>query len=154
MSAAERDDPYVGYRFLVEVDGLIVGGFSEVSGLEVSVDTEDYAEGGVNAYTHTLPTRYEHENLVLERGLTDATELWEWFRLATNDPPRPADATPRRTVRILLQDATGAESWGWQCRDALPVAYTGPELSAADDAVAMESLELAHRGLTRIRGLP
>jgi len=154
MSVSERTDPYLGYRFLVEVDSLIVGGFSEVSGLEASVETESYQEGGVNAYTHTLPTRFEHENLVLTRGLTDATELWDWLQSVTNDPPRSEDASPRRTVRVFLQDPTGQQSWGWECRDALPVTWTGPELDATDGEVAVETLELAHRGLSRIQGTP
>lgn len=154
MAPTDRTDPYPGYRFLVEVDGLIVGGFSAVSGLEVSVETETYHEGGVNAYAHTLPTRFEHEHLVLTRGLTDGPELFEWVQLATNDPPLPAGARPRRTVRIFLQDREGRESWGWQARDALPVKWEGPQLDATDGAVAFETLELAHTGLTRIPGLP
>jgi len=41
---------------LVEINGLVVGGFSEVSGLEVEIDVEEYREGGKNEYVHYLPT--------------------------------------------------------------------------------------------------
>lgn len=150
--SAGRSDPYLDYRFLVEVDSLIVGGFSEVSGLSVSVQTKSYQEGGVNAYTHTLPTRFEHDPLVLKRGLVDDTEFWEWTQAAINDPP--GEGPSRRTVRVFLHDSIGQESWGWQCRDALPVQWTGPDLDASDGAVAIETIELAHRGLSRIDGLP
>lgn len=151
--SAGRTDPYLGYRFLVEVDSLIAGGFSEVSGLEARMEPESYREGGVNAFVHQLPTRMEYGNLVLRRGLTDDRALWTWIEEATNDPPRP-DAERRKTVRIFLQDAAGGESVGWECRDALPVRWAGPELDAGQGAVAVETLELAHHGLSTIGGLP
>lgn len=55
MPIAERTDPYLNFRFLVEIHGLIVGGFSEVSGLQSETDIEEIREGGVNDYVHKLP---------------------------------------------------------------------------------------------------
>jgi phage tail-like protein len=152
MSFDGRTDPYLDYRFLVEVGSLIAGGFSEVTGLEASMEAEEYEEGGVNAYTHKLPTRMKHQNIVLKRGLTRDSGLWSWIEEATNDPPKP-DATSRRNVRIFLQETTGREAIGWECRRALPVRWAGPELDASGGAVAIETLELAHHGLSRIEGL-
>ncbi len=40
-----KEDPYLRFRFLLEIDGLIKGGFSDVAGLQVEVETEDYHEG-------------------------------------------------------------------------------------------------------------
>lgn len=152
MATGSRTDPYLGYRFLVEVDSLIVAGFSEVSGLEMSMEPETYQEGGVNAYTHQLPTRMEYENLVLKRGLTDDPSLVEWARAATNDPSSgPAE---RKTIRVFLQDTDGLIVWGWECREAMPVRWAGPDLDATDGAVAFETVEFAHHGLSTIQGLP
>lgn len=148
MSTGERNDPYLDFRFQVEVDSLVVAGFSEVSGLEVEVETEEYEEGGVNAYTHTLPKRGSTPNLTLRRGLTDSTSLWDWVRSAVDG------RVERKNVRVLLLDSTGAESWGWECRNAYPVRWAGPELSGDGNAVAVETLELAHEGITRMEGLP
>lgn len=155
MAVGDRRDPYLGYRFLVEVDSLVVGGFSEVSGLAVRMKPRTYEEGGVNTYTHKLPTRYEHPNLVLKQGLTDAHELWDWMQEAVADVPVPTPRSSlRKNVRVLLQDGTGVESWGWEFRDAYPVSWEGPELRADQGTVAVETLELAHRGLSRMEGLP
>ncbi len=151
--SAGRTDPYLGYRFLVEIDSLIVAGFSEVSGLEIRMEPETYQEGGVNEYVHKLPTRLDHSNLVLKRGLTDDASLLEWVRSATTGPPRTGSSS-RRTVRVFLQDTTGRESWGWECREALPVRWAGPDLNATDGAVAIETVEFAHQGLSRVQGLP
>lgn len=150
--ADERIDPYLDYRYLVEIDGLIVGGFSEVTGLEMSMEAESYEEGGVNSYTHQLPTRMEYENVELKRGLTDDPQLWRWVKRVTNDPPRPGE-NRRKTVRIFLRDTTGQESMGWECKEALPVRWAGPELSGGDAAVAVETVELAHHGLSTVQGM-
>lgn len=148
MPTGTRSDPYLDFRFQVELDGLVVGGFSEVEGLRVDVETETYREGGVNTYTHTLPTAFTSPNVTLRRGLTDATELWDWLRDAVHGEP------VRKNGRILLLDATGAEVGGWEFRDAYPVRWDGPDLAADRGAVAMEALELAHRGLSRHGGGP
>ena len=70
-----RNDPYLGFNFLVEIEGLVVGGFSEVTGLQIETVLETYREGGVNEFEHKLagPTRYP-SNLILKRGLTPETE--------------------------------------------------------------------------------
>jgi phage tail-like protein len=145
VSAEGRTDPYVGFRFLVEIDSLVVAGFSEVSGLETEMSPEEYEEGGVNRFTHKLPGRVSHPNLVLRRGLTDSRALWAWMQetvLRVGD-----GSVPRRNVRVMVLDSTGAESRAWVFLNAYPVKWTGPELSAGDASVAIESLELVHEGL-------
>jgi phage tail-like protein len=155
MSVGERTDPYLGYRFLVEADSIIVGGFSEVSGLSVEMETEEYREGGVNTFTHQFPTRLTHPNLVLRRGLTDDRSFFEWMQDAAADTPIPlAMADLRRNVRVVLLDSEGRESWGWEVRNAFPTRWEGPELGADQGAVAIETLELAHEGISAMEGLP
>lgn len=146
--SAGRTDPYLDYRFQVEIDSLVVGGFSEVSGLRREVETEQYKEGGVNHYVHELPTRVTHSNVTLRSGLTDATELYEWSEGGV------FGTSARRVVRVIVQDATGDEVWGWSLRGAYPVAWEGPELRGNGGNVAIETLELAHNGISRIDGLP
>lgn len=146
MSAAFTR-PYQGYRFLVEIDSLVVASFSEVSGLETSHETEDYAEGGLNDYTHRFPKRTTTSTLTLKRGMTDSHALWDW-----TSETRVGTVT-RKNVTILLLDTEGAGTWGWQALRAYPVKWAGPQLQADQSAVAVETLELAHEGLTRV-GLP
>ncbi|WP_437275930.1 phage tail protein [Sorangium sp. So ce375] len=139
-----RLDPYLGYNFLVEVDGLLVGGFRDVRGLEASVEVKEYAEGGVNGYIHKLPGETRFPNLVLSRGLTDLDTLWVWF----NDVSE--GVITRRNLSILLLDQERLPAMWWDVRDALPVKWTGPQLQgAAGTEVAAESIELVHRGITK-----
>lgn len=142
MAAADRTDPYLAHRFLVELDGLVVAGFARVTGLTVRSAHETYHEGGVNDHPRQLPTRRESPPLVLSRGVTDDESFLSWVRSVA------PGTVERRTGRILVLDEAGREVRGYQFREALPVAWSGPDLSATDSGVAVESVELVHRGLS------
>lgn len=146
MSASGRTDPYLDFRFVVEIESLIAGGFSEVTGLERELQTEEYDEGGVNTHTHSLRSGVTHPNLVLRRGLTDSATLWEWLERSAEGP------VDRKTVVLFLLDSRGEPSVGWAFSDAYPVKWSGPEFRAESGSVAIESLELTHTGLSRLGG--
>jgi len=139
-----RRDPYSAFNFLVEIEGLVVGGFLEVSGLQVETAVEEYQEGGQNQYVHKLPgpTRYP-SNLVLKRGLTDAETLWSWHQEVISGSFR------RKNGTIFLLDNQGQPALWWTVREAYPVKWEGPQLKADSNAVAVESVELVHRGLSK-----
>lgn len=147
MSVADGARPYLNFRFVVEVDSLVAGGFTEVSGLEREIETEEYDEGGINSHTHTLRAGVTAPNLVLRRGLTDADTLWNWLQQVADGD------VERKTVLVYLQDARGQAARGWAFRDAYPVKWTGPELTAETGDVAIETLELTHTGISTIDGL-
>jgi len=136
-------DPYVGFRFRVEVLGLQVGGFSQVTGLEREVQTEDFREGGVNDYTHKLATVTRYPNLSLRRGIADATELWQWHQDVVNGK------IERRQISVVLTDALGSEKWRWVFDKAYPVKWSGSELNATTNTVFVENIEFVHLGIKR-----
>ena len=146
MAAGSRVDPYRGYNFAVEIEGLVVGGFSEVNGLELEVETEDYREGGVNQFVHKRagPVRYA-SNILLKRGMTDSKTLWNWYWDVTQGTIK------RKNVSILLMDESGEERVRWNFEQAYPVKWSGPSLKAAANEVAVESIELAHKGLMNVK---
>jgi phage tail-like protein len=143
MVIGERNDPYLSFRFLVEIQGLIVGGFSEVSGLQAETEIEEKREGGVNDYVHKLPKITKYQNITLKRGITDSDTLWEWHQDVVNGN------VERKTVFVVLLDCEGDEQWRWQFIDAYPVKWTGPDLTAGSSAVAVETIELAHNGIKK-----
>ena len=136
-------DPYVGFLFRVEILGLQVGGFTQVTGLEREVQTEDFREGGLNDYTHKLATVTKYQNLSLHRGLGDATELWQWHQDVVNGK------IERRQISVVLMDQLGQEKWRWIFAKAYPVKWSGAELNAANNAVFAETVEFVHNGITR-----
>ena len=108
MPVGERQDPYLGCNFLVEVNGLVVGGFSEVSGLGVDVEAEEYREGGVNDFVHKLAGGVKAaSNLVLKHGITDSDALWDWYEDVLGG------VIERRNTSVVLLDSTGEEQRRW-----------------------------------------
>jgi phage tail-like protein len=143
MSGTVRNDPYVSFFFVVEIDGLLVGGFSEVSGLQVETEVEEYREGGRNDYVHKFPKGSKQSTITLKRGITDSDTLWKWHQAVVQG------GFSRQSGRIILRDARGNEKWHWLFVDAYPVKWVGPDLSGDGSAIAIETLELAHNGLTK-----
>ncbi|MGO9272721.1 MAG: phage tail protein [Terriglobia bacterium] len=144
MATAERKDPLLGYNFAVEVEGLVAGGFSEVSGLQTEIEVQEYREGGVNEYVlkRAGPTKYA-SNLVLKKGVTDVRTLWKWYWDVAHGK------IERKNVSVLLMDSTGQEKLRWNFQQAFPVKWVGPDLKGAAAEVAVETLELAHSGLAK-----
>lgn len=133
-------DPYAGFRFLVELGGIVTGGFSNVAGLERTTKVDDYHEGGVNDYVHKLAGVTTYPNLVLKRGLADRYELWAWHQEVI------AGRIHRREVSVILVGRFG-QAIRWVFERAFPVKWTGSDLDAAAPAVVVESVELAHEGM-------
>jgi phage tail-like protein len=138
-----RTDPVLAFRFEVTLDGLPAGGFSECSGLSVETEVQDYAEGGLNTHLHKRPGRTRQTNLTLRRGIVDR-RLWDWYLDLLEG------RVERRNGSVIVRDPSGGEvEIEWQFRRAFPCKWQGPDLSAAQSAVAVEMLELCHEGLER-----
>lgn len=135
-------DPYRSFRFRIEAQGLDRGGVQSVSGLERTTEVEPYREGGVNDHERQLAVKTTQATLVLKRGLLD-TWFWDWHEDVVRGD------IERRTISIILLDERGEEAWRWVCADAFPTKWGGADLDASSSAVAMETVELVHHGLTR-----
>lgn len=137
-----ESDPYLAFNFLIEIDGLTVGGFTDVTGLQAEVEVEDYREGGVSGFIHKLsgPVRYP-SNLVLKRGLMGVDELLSWQEEILQGQ------MTQRNLSVILRDEKNQETRRWNFAKAYPVRWRGPELRAGTNAVAVETLEFVHQGL-------
>jgi phage tail-like protein len=135
--------PYQAFNFAVEIEGLLVGGFTEVSGLQGEIQVEEYHEGGVNDFVHRLPGRASYSNLVLRHGLTGISSLWDWYHDTTQGVIR------RKNGTIMLLSPRQIPVMWWNFRNGLPVRWTGPTFNASGGEVGFEELEVAHEGLTK-----
>ncbi len=154
-----RQDPLLGYNFLVNlidsssslamaqsaaasaVLNVALGGFSECDGLEMTLEIEEYNEGGRNGRSLIFPTRVKWSHITLKKGLAVGSELWNWHYGFVNGTGK------RRDGIIVLQDDLRLPRHTWIFRRGLPVKYTGPSLNAGQSEVAVESIEIAHEGL-------
>jgi phage tail-like protein len=139
-------DPYTNFNFLLEIDGILAGGFAEVTGLQMEIKTYDYKEGGRNNSTLKFPEQASYGNVTLKRGVTFFDDLIFWQLDA-------AEGFFRRTTdegihfAIIFKDETGLPVKRWNLIRAFPVKWTGPDLKASGNEIAIESLEIAHEGI-------
>jgi phage tail-like protein len=139
-----RYDPYMAFNFVVEIEGLLVGGFSDVSGLESEITVEEYQEGGLNGYVHKLPGPAKYPNLVLSHGLTDIDTLWGWYHEVSRG------IVQRKNGTIMLLNRRRVPAMWWNFRQAYPVKWVGPKFNASSATeVAVEQVELVHQGLSK-----
>ena len=139
-----RNDVSAVFRFMVELDGLIVGGFHEVSGLQAETQLMEYVEGGVNDYVHQFPKQMKYPRIVLKRGMTSSSELWDWYDAVI------AGKVLRKNGAVILQNQAGTELCRWNFFDAYPVKWSGPDLNATSSEIAIESIEMVHNGIKTI----
>jgi len=134
-------DPLRSFQFAVEIDSIIVGGFSEVSGIQSETKVYTYREGGENAFTHSFPDSTAHSRLILKRGLTFDDTLWNWYQAVINGTVR------RRSVYVLLNGEAGKMdlAWIWCFTNAFPVKWAGPDLRSERSEIAVESVELVYQ---------
>ena len=143
MSTIDRNDPYTGFNFIVQNrdSNSVLGGFSEVSGLEIDTEVEEYKEGGRNDYVHKLPTITRYQNLVLKRGLTTSNTLYDWEKEVARGKISP------KNISVVLLDSQGREARRWDFKEAFPIKWSSGNLNSTSNSIEIESLELVHKGL-------
>jgi phage tail-like protein len=136
--------PLANYKFRIQlrINGKDVAEFSECSGLEMSVKVDEVREGGQNEFVYRLPGRIEYGNLTLRRGYVTNSELFTWIQSVFN-----RRQIARESVTVEILDQARQPMGTWVFRQAYPVKWSGPSLKAGENAIAIESIELAHEGL-------
>ncbi len=135
--------PYGKFRYKVEIDGIAAGGFSEVTGFDASIDVMEYREGDMVQTPMKIPGLKKYGNITLKKGLADSKALYDWLAVGVTGEVK------RTTLTITLLDAAEKAVASWRVINAWPVKYTGPDFNATSSEVAVETLEVAHEGMTR-----
>ena len=136
--------PHGKFRYKVEIDGLDAGGFSEASGFDASIDVIEYREGDMVQTPMKIPGLKKYGNITLKQGLVDSMVLYDWITAGVNG------AVERKTITITLLDEQEAPAASWQVINAWPAKYTAPDFNATSSEIAIETLEIAHEGMTRV----
>lgn len=137
------DYPLPKFHFQVEWGGANIG-FSEVSGLDVETEVIEYRDGASLEYIKTkMPGMQKFGNITLKRGTfqgdNDFYGWWNTVALNTID---------RRNVTISLLNENHEPVVVWKVKNAWPTKVQSTDLKADGNEVAIESIELAHEGLT------
>ena len=143
--ASEDTDPYGNYYFALEINGTEVAHFMECSGLKTTAEVFEIEEGGLNGRSHKRPGRSEWDNIVLRYASSTSTFLLEWRDRYLQDKFAERKST---TGVIKLMNNAGEVLRRYEFVNAWPVSWEGPSLSSGSSELAVESLEIAHEGLT------
>lgn len=142
-STDKRTDPFRGFNFSVEIDGVTTTSFSEVSGLTAEGDPVDYREGTDQANNvRKLVGLRKYAMLVFKRGYVQDDTLWKWYANIASGIP------DRRHGSVTLHNEAHRAVMRWNFENAWINKIEGPSLKAAGNEVAIESMELCHEGLT------
>lgn len=138
-----RNDPYANCNFHVEIQGVLAGGFAEVSGLEISTEVETYREGGLNTKQYRFPKWTTYSDLVLKKGVSDIDLLWRWYQNTVNGEIQ------RKSMTIYLLGPDYIPAMWWDVSQAWPSKMEGPSFDATSNQISFETLTITHEGLVK-----
>ncbi len=145
--------PYpMAFHFAVTIDSARVrepeASFQEVGGLSVEMEVETVTEGGRNESVHQLPKPVKYPRLTLKRGIAGRDSvLVQWCKSVLEGALAQPITTKPLQVRLLDQKGQPLRIWSFQ--DAFPVKWDVDPLDSTSNKVAMERIELVHRGWKR-----
>jgi phage tail-like protein len=176
MNVASGQDTqvlYGNFAFFVQfVDGAspfgargsvgeeILGAFSEISGLEASMEHKVVKQGGWNYGARLLAGPVSFGTVILKRGIARSQTLWRWWSMfagadmVADGHPIPANRCDLM-IGLLASQPAGDEGsppsrqvgMGWKLQNAMPVKFRVGDLNAKGSDVAVEELHLVHEGL-------
>ncbi|SEL38242.1 conserved hypothetical phage tail region protein [Roseateles sp. YR242] len=118
--------------------------FQEVSGLDVEAQPIEYRAGNNPAFSVLkMPGLKKYSDVTMKKGMFKGDKnFWEWFKAIQ------LNTIKRKTVVITLQDETGNAAVTWTLANAWPTKITGTDLKAQGNEAAIETIVIAHEGLT------
>lgn len=135
--------PIPKFHFQVDWGGTRMG-FTEVSGLDVQTDVIEYREGAWKEYSKVkMPGMQKFSNITLKRGTVKGDNgFYDWWNTVK------LNTIERRDLTITLLNETHEPVVTWTVKNAWPVKVQSTDLKADGNEVAIETLELAHEGMT------
>ncbi len=135
--------PIPKFHFQVEWGGTKIG-FTDVSGLDITTDVVEYRDGASPEYSKIkMPGQRKYSNITMKRGtFAGDNEFYDWFNTVS------LNKIERRDLTISLLNENHDPVVVWKVKNAWPTKITPTDLKSDGSDVAVETLELAHEGLT------
>ena len=141
-----RKDPYKNHRFLVEIEGIVQAGFTEVTIPETSQEPIEYREGIDAPTMRKIPGMVKYGNVILKWGATDSMDLYTWRKEIEDGKIDNG----RKNMSVIVLDDLGQPITRWEFREAWPTKYDASDLKASGGEIAIDTLEIAHEGMKRV----
>lgn len=140
---AEVQYPIPKFHFQVEWGGTRLG-FTEVSGLTVEADMIEYREGNMPEYHKiNMPGLHKLSKITMKRGTFKGdNDFYNWWNtIALN-------TVTRRDLTISLLNEKHEPVVVWKVKEAWATKVQSSDLKSDGNEVAIETIEIAHGGLT------
>jgi len=134
--------PLARFQFRVVYDNMEFI-FQEVTGLSNETQVIEYRHNNSKVFdTIKMPGIQKLGNVTLKKGIFKGDDdLWKNFNAIKN-------TTKKTTVVISLLDESNAVAMSWNLTNAFPTKITATDMKADSNEVAIETMEIAHEGLT------
>jgi phage tail-like protein len=145
MALPSPEDALAGYSFSVEIDGVTIAQFKEVSGINAEIQTIEHRENKVGGLPvmKKLPGARKWGDLTLKRGRTDNKALWDWIKEVQDGNMTAA----RKNGSIVLMDYQHGEVSRFNFQNAWPSKVSIGSLNAGGNDVLLEEVTIVHEGL-------
>lgn len=136
--------PLPSFYFKVSVTDVGDISCSEVSGLETEYDMIEYRAGDSPVFTkQKMPGMRKTSDVTLKKGIfKDDKAMWNWINSIK------LNTIKRATVTISLLDESGSPVKTRELANAWPKKITVEGFKADGNTAAIETLILAHEGVT------
>ena len=135
--------PLPKFRFEVKWDSTLMS-FQEVSGLDAEAQVIEYRHGdSPESSVIKMPGMKKYSDVTMKKGLFKAdNKFWDWFNEIK------MNTIKRKPVTISLLDEAGKPTMVWTLKNAFPMKIQGTDLKSTGNEVAVETIVVAHEGLT------
>ncbi len=132
--------------FRIELDGVSLGSWSKVSGLEVRIEVLEFREGSdPNAIPRKLPGRTTFANVTLERGYVNQSFFEAWIGQVREGAPGF-----RKNLSLVILDRSGAEAARYNLFNCWPASWELKTPDGKGGDVVMEEVVLAVEGFEKV----
>jgi len=137
------DYPLPKFHFQVEWGGARIG-FTEITGLDVETEVIEYRDGALREFSKMkIPGMQKYPNVTMKRGVFKSdNEYFAWWNTVS------LNTIERRDVIVSLLNEAHEPVMVWKIKNAWPTKIGSTDLKADGNEIAIESIELAHDGLS------
>jgi len=146
----ESEDPLTAFSFSLEVQGKIAGFFTEVTGLGSTTEvTEQKLTGPTGLQiVRKIPGRLKWEDMKLKRGITSATDMWDWHKSILNGK---VGSEGRFNGSVVMYDQAGTEKARWNFENAWLSGITGPAPKSDSSDLGIEEATITYEYVKRVK---
>ncbi|HKF75334.1 MAG TPA: phage tail protein [Candidatus Dormibacteraeota bacterium] len=142
-------DALAGYHYSIEIDGVTIAQFQEVSGLTSEVDVIELKENTKDGkyVNHKLPGNRKPPSITLKRAKNSSKDLWDWHQKIYEG--NVSDG--RRNGSVVMYSYDHTEVGRYNFMNAWPSKVSTSTLKAGSNDILMEEVTIVCEELERVK---